>query len=102
MTPEVVGALVLKLIGATAGAVLALVFVPPRTRRGFVRRLSAALIFGVVFAAPVRMWAGFSDDAEGMIAAACLTGFVSWWIMGSAVRLARAWQGNSPRATQDD
>jgi len=84
--------LLLKVIGAAAGAVLALVFVPPRTLQGFFRRGAAALISGPIFAPFVQAWAGFSNDADGLISAACLTAFGSWWLMGTAVRIIRGWQ----------
>lgn len=99
MAPEVVLALMFKFLGAAAGAALALVFVPPRTRRGFVRRLTAALICGTVFASYVRDWAGFAMDGEGLISAACLTGFASWWLMGAAKRVISAWQ--SPKTADE-
>ncbi len=99
MSAEVAAALFLKFMGAAAGAALALVFVPPKTRQGFVRRLTAALIFGTVFANYVRGYLGFDQDQEGLIAAACLTGFVSWWLMGAIKRAADAWQG--PKAGQE-
>lgn len=84
--------LFLKFIGASAGAVLALVFVPPRTLQGFFRRGAAALISGPIFAPYVQTWAGFSNDTDGLISAACLTAFGSWWLMGSAVRLINGWK----------
>lgn len=82
--------LILKCIGAAAGAALALVFVPPRTYRGFIRRLVASLMAGVIFASYVRGWAGFSMDWEGTIASACLTAFVAWWMMSAILTLIRA------------
>jgi hypothetical protein len=100
MTPEIVVALILKFMGAAAGAALALVFVPPKTRQGFYRRLTAALIFGTVFANYVRGYLGFDPDADGLVAAACLTGFVSWWLMGAIKRVADAWQ--APKQGQED
>lgn len=100
MDPEIVAVLMLKFIGAAAGAALALVFVPPKTYRGFVRRLTASLIGGVMFAAYVREWGNFGDNWEGRIAAACAAGFMSWWAMGAVIRVLKAWQG--PAATELD
>lgn len=98
MSAELAVALILKFLGAAAGAALALVFVPPKTKQGFVRRVTAALIFGTVFANYVRGYLGFAPDPEGLVAAACLTGFVSWWLMGAIKRAADAWQGPKERA----
>lgn len=89
--PEFGAALLIKLVGAFFGAALALVFVPPRTYRGFIRRAVASLIGGVIFAAPVSDLARFSDDLEGLLAAACLAAFASWWAMGTLIRILRAW-----------
>ncbi|WP_144378553.1 hypothetical protein [Mesorhizobium amorphae] len=96
MTPEFLSAMILKLEGSLAGAIVALVFVPPRTKSGFFRRSIVALICGVAFAPVVRFKAGFSDDAEGLFAAACLAAFVSWWFAGAIKRAAEAWQSTKP------
>jgi len=87
---EFLAALLAKTGGAVVGAILALVFVPPRTRWGFVRRLTAALIIGPVFAVHVRDWADFSRNLEGTFGAACLVAFASWWLMGAVKRAAEA------------
>ena len=92
MSVEVVTAILLKSIGAFAGAVLALLFVPPKTIKGFIRRGVAALISGPIFGPYVQSYAGFADDWQGILAAACLAGFASWWIMGNIVKLAQSWQ----------
>jgi hypothetical protein len=92
MTPEVVLALTLKFVGSMAGAALALVFVPPHTIQGFFRRASAALICGMVFASYTRAWVGFDNTGEGRVEAACLTAFVSWWIMGTGVKIIRGFR----------
>lgn len=92
MTPEILSAMLLKAIGSLAGAIVALVFVPPRTIRGFFRRTTAALICGVAFAPIIRAKAGFAEDGEGLFAAACLAAFVSWWVAGALKRAAEAWQ----------
>lgn len=94
--------LTLKFLGAAAGAALALVFVPPKTKQGFVRRLTAALIFGTVFANYVREYLGFAVDAEGLVAAACLTGFVSWWLMGAIKRAVDAWKAPAKDASAEE
>lgn len=88
--------MILKLLGAACGAALALVFSPPRTWQGFWRRLTAALIFGFIFAPYVRSWAGFDATWEGTMGAATLAAFVSWTAMGALIRITRAWQGPKP------
>lgn len=93
-------ALATKVGGALAGAVLALVFVPPRTRQGLVRRLTAALIVGPTFAVYTQDWAGFAATGEGLFGAACLTAFASWWLMGAVKRAAEML--GLPRAAPPD
>jgi len=86
MSIEIATGLILKFLGAMAGAALALIFVPPRTRTGFIRRGAAALICGPIFGPFVQSWIGFSDTWEGVAAGSCLTAYASWWIMGAAKR----------------
>jgi hypothetical protein len=87
--------LIAKLLGSFFGAALALVFVPPRTKSGFVRRATASLIVGIVFASYVREWAGFAQDWEGLVSASCLAAFVAWWAMGSAIRIVRLFKSQT-------
>lgn len=89
---EIVLYLLLTFVGAACGAALALAFVQPKTFRGFVRRVGASLIGGVVFGSYIRDWAGFSDDWEGQIAGACLAGFASWWVGAFIIRSIREWE----------
>ncbi len=91
-TPEIVGSLLLKWIGAMAGAVLALLFAPPRNMRGFRRRGSFSLIAGMVFATPARELLGFAPDAEGMVAGACFAAATAWGVMEAVMRVIRAYK----------
>ena len=100
MSIEVGSALIAKIIGSAAGAILALVFVPPKTMRGFLRRGAAALISGPIFAPYVQSWAGFTADIDGMISAACLAAFASWWLMGALKRAVDLWK--PPNVDQED
>ncbi len=91
--PEIMTDMILRLMGATAGSALALVYNPPRTNEGFVRRVTASMICGVVFAGYVQTSVGFDRNADGLIAAACLTAFVAWWAMDAIIRVERLWNG---------
>ncbi len=86
-----------KVAGALVGAVIALVFVPPRSRWGFARRFTAAMLFGPTFGPYVQLRLGFG---EGAFAASCLAAIVSWSLLGALKRVADAWQG--PKAGQED
>lgn len=89
--PEIAAGLIAKAGGAIAGAILALVFIPPKTRAEFWRRGSGSLIMGVVFAPSALEWLKLTANVEGMIAAACAAAFSAWWIMGLVIRVLRAY-----------
>lgn len=90
-TPEIVTGVLIKLAGAFAGSILALVFIPPKTRREFWRRGSGSLIMGMVFAPTALDWLKLTANIEGMITAACAAAFSAWWIMGLVIRVLRAY-----------
>ncbi len=76
-----------KLIGIIAGTFLSLVFVPPRTIKGFVRRTAAAIVFGWIFGhiflALLLRWTGFERTPEDIVAAWAIAAFSSWIAMGA-------------------
>jgi hypothetical protein len=100
MTPELGLALALKAAGAAIGAVLALVFVPPRSILGFLKRLIVSIPAGIIFSTDVRNWLGFDPGWEGLVASACLAAFASWWVAGTIIRISREWRSN--KAGQED
>lgn len=81
------GPIAAKLCGVAAGTFLALVFVPPRTRSGFVRRLLAAIVFGWVFGHVVLSYLSWPDIWENQMAAWSIASFTSWWTMGVAKKV---------------
>lgn len=85
--------ILVRLFGAIIGSALALVFWPPRSRSGFLRRGGAGMVAGMVFTGYVHDRIGFSDDLEGVLQAACATAFVAWFVMGATVRIAKGWMG---------
>jgi hypothetical protein len=80
-----------KLAGAFAGSVLALIFIPPKTLAGFFRRAVASLITGPIFSPITHAQFGWADTFEHHLAAAALTAFLSWWLLGLVVQLAKKW-----------
>ena len=96
MTPEIVE-IGIKISGALVGAAISLLFVPPRSRWGFARRFTAAMLFGPTFGPYVQEKFGFG---EGAFAASCLASIVSWSLLGVLKRAADAWRG--PTAGQED
>lgn len=81
----------IRILGSIAGSVLALSLMPPRSIAGFVRRAVTSLIFGFIFAAPLREWLEWLPTSENTLASACAASFVSWWVMGSIIRIIRNW-----------
>lgn len=84
---------IIKLAGAVAGTVLALVFLPPKTLAGFFRRSTASLICGPIFAPVVHSYLLWPSAWEHWLASAALTSFISWWCMGLVVAGAKKWLG---------
>ena len=83
--------LLVKGLGTLAGTVLALIFTPPKTLAGFVRRASVSLISGPVFAPLVHHQLGMENTDEYWLAAAALAAFISWWAAGIATAVFRKW-----------
>ena len=80
------------IVGAVLGSILALAFLPPKTMRDFLTRSTFSLIFGFVFAEPVRVWLKWEPEMSMLVAAASLTALASWWVWGAAVRLIGAYK----------
>lgn len=83
------GAIIIEVIarlgGAVCGSAMALVYGPPASLQGFIRRGMAGLIGGSVFAPYIRERLGFTADWEGMLMAATLGAFASWHVMGAII-----------------
>lgn len=82
--PDILGPLMLKLVGATVGTMLALIFKLPRSRRDFKRRAAFSLLAGV-FMSPLVVLAArkvveVPGDAETIVAFASITAFASWYV----------------------
>ena len=81
-----------KIAGVVAGAFLALVFDPPRSRLGFVRRSTSALVAGWVFGHLVLAYAGWEETFDNVMAAWCLAAFCSWSGMTIVTRVVQAYR----------
>lgn len=84
---------IIKLAGAVAGTILALVFIPPHTLAGFFRRSTASLICGPIFSPVLHSYLLWPNAWEHWLAAAALTSFLSWWLLGVVVSVAKRWLG---------
>lgn len=82
-----VGGAIEKMIGILAGAFLSLVFVPPKTIKGFFRRVSAAIVFGWIFGhiflAIILRWTEMERSTDDVIAAWAISSFSSWVAMSA-------------------
>lgn len=76
------GPVTAKAIGIVAGTILALVFIPPRSISGFVRRALSAVIFGWVFGHVVLDYLAWLPTDENVAAAWAIASFSSWYLMG--------------------
>lgn len=76
-----------KLLGAIAGAVIALVFAPPSNLRKFAFRASGSVIVGIIFGPIAAVYLpGVLDIAwptgmEGTVAAAAAAAILAWPVM---------------------
>lgn len=87
--------LIAKAIGSIAGSALALLIVPSRTFRGFLKRLAASLIGGFIFGSSLQAWTTFfQPNRDGTIAACCTSAFACWFCAGTAIRLIRSYKAD--------
>jgi hypothetical protein len=93
--------LIIKFLGSFAGAILALVFIPPKTLSGFFRRSAASLITGPIFCPVTHAQMGWADTWEYWLASAALTAFISWWLLGIVVTVAKKWIGEKAAGEVD-
>lgn len=82
------GPVAAKVLGIIAGTFLAVVFIPPRSIYGFIRRITAALVFGWVFGHLVLKYLTWAPTEENMVAAWAVASFGSWWTMGAMKKIA--------------
>jgi hypothetical protein len=79
-----------RVIGILAGAFLSLVFSPPRSRAGALRRTGAAVVGGFVFGPVIMTYLGWSPTNENIIASSCVSAFTAWSGMGAVKKVAES------------
>jgi hypothetical protein len=80
--------LILKAIGSFTGAVLALVFQPPKTIAEFVTRSVFSTLVGFLGGDAAREnYLHWTDTWQMWLASAALTAMLSWFIMGAVTRI---------------
>jgi len=101
MTPDPGADLLEKIIGASSGSLLAVILIPPRSRKEFGRRIISSIIGGIVFASPARDMVSFAKDGDGLLAGACLAGFSIWWAGGALIRIIQTWKPPVPNPEEE-
>lgn len=81
------GELGARILGVLAGAFLSLVFSPPRSRAGALRRTAAAIVGGFVFGPIALVYLEWEPTSENIIASSCLSAFMAWKGMGAVKRM---------------
>lgn len=79
-----------KLAGTFSGTILALVFIPPRSRAGFIRRGLGAIVFGWAFGHLPTYYLHWSKEPDYILSSYAGTAFASWWLMGAIKRAAES------------
>lgn len=83
-----------KALGSLGGAVLALVFQPPKDTRDFIIRSVFAFLCGVLFGDPVRQqYLNWPETWQMWVASAAIVALGSWWAWGAAIRIIGAYKG---------
>ena len=82
---------VAKVVGVLSGALLALVFDPPRSRTGFIRRTVVAIVGGYIFGHVVLHLLEWPETTDNLIVAWCISSASSWYVLGKARKLIDAY-----------
>lgn len=91
--------LIAKIAGSSAGALLAIVLILPRTLGEAVRRWAAGVAAGVLGAGRFCEYAGWALNFENITLSAATLAFCAWWIGGL---IARALDNFSKSATAEN
>lgn len=83
--------LIAKISGVLFGTILSLVFVPPRTLSGLIRRTTVSIIAGGPLGYAIIWKMQWVPDYEGLQTAYCLGAAMSWWAAGAGKRLIERW-----------
>jgi len=84
-----------RLLGASAGAAVSLIYLLPKNRREAAGRFFSGLACGLVFGGPTGIWAAERLDPDGllsasdiMLAGSAAASLGAWWALGILSRLA--------------
>lgn len=84
-----------RLIGATAGAAVSLVYLLPKSRREAASRFVTGLSCGLIFGAPTGLWlaerlgiGSALSGVETLLAGSAAASLCAWWVLGALTRVA--------------
>lgn len=87
-----------RMIGASAGAAISLVYMLPKGRREAISRFMTGVISGLIFGGPAGAWlaarlglVGHLSTSETMLSGAAAISLCSWWGLGLVERMAKRW-----------
>lgn len=81
-----------KFSGSIGGAMLALLFQPPKTLNEGKRRAAISLLAGLTTGELLRQYANLPANFEMWMASAAIVSAGSWWLVGAFVRIIGAWK----------
>jgi hypothetical protein len=84
-----------RVLGASAGAAVSLIYLLPKSRREAASRFFTGLACGLVFGGPVGLWiavrlgiAGYLGSAEVLLTGSAAASLSAWWGLGVLARVA--------------
>ncbi len=96
------GLMAAKVIGATAGAWVSLVYMLPQGRREAASRFLTGLSCGLIFGGPAGLWlaarleiAGQLSPLEMTLTGSAAASLCAWWVLGAVSRVASRYGARS-------
>lgn len=86
-----------KVTGSVGGAMLALLFQPPKTINEGKRRAAISLLAGLTTGELLRQFYNLPPNFEMWMASAAIISAGSWWVIGAAIRVIAALGGWKPK-----
>ncbi len=87
-----------RMLGASAGSAVSLVYMLPAGRREAASRFLTGLACGLIFGGPTGLWLaqrlGLGEalgSAEIMLTGSAAASLMAWWGLGALVRVAGKW-----------
>lgn len=90
--------MLIRVSGSMAGSMFALVYEPPRSRLGLYRRVVVSIPSGVIFADWARETLKMAETWFNICASATIAAMISWFAIGTLIRLAKAWKPPDQKA----